>query len=187
MDALARSAPPHLLALALLDEHDLVGVTHTLALVRLRLTLGANNGGEVADLHLVVPGHDDIRVAGALHLEPLGDVEDHRVRVAESQVEGRALHRRLVADADELQLLLEPGRNTHHHVVREGPVQTVTLTSLPGLVSLFQLDRTLNLFSEKRGGAGQALREGKRDVVDQKDARASTCEGKTTLEDVPPS
>ena len=46
----------------------------------------------------------------------------------------------------------------------------MTLTSLPGLVSLFQLDRTLNLFGEKQGGQVRLWGEGKRDAVDQKDA-----------------
>ena len=145
-----------LLALALLDEHHLIVVAHTLALVRLRLALGANDGGKVADLHLVVTAHDDLRVARALHLETLGHLKNDRVRVAEGEVEVLALHGRLVADTDELELLLEPSRHTHHHVVAESPVQTVTLTSLLGLVRLGKPDGTLLLQSGKveMGGIG---------------------------------
>jgi hypothetical protein len=134
-----------LLALTLLDGDELIDVAHTLALVRLRLALGADDGGEVAHLHLVEPGDGDLRVAITLALQPDGDVEDHLVRVAEGQVDGLALHDSLVADTHELQLFLEASRHTHHHVVRQGPVQTVTLPRALALVQLANLNRSLTL------------------------------------------
>merc|ERR1719478_153771 len=138
-----------LLPLTLLEDDDLVSVAHTLALVRLRLALGAKDSGEVPNLNLVVARHSDLRVAVALHLDALGDLDDDRVSVAEGKVDGlAALHRRLVADADELELLLKASRHTHHHVVGQGPVETVTLPGPPGLVSLGECDLVITLSND---------------------------------------
>merc|ERR1719478_575244 len=144
-----------LLPLTLLEDDDLVSVAHTLALVRLRLALGAKDSGEVPNLNLVVARHSDLRVAVALHLDALGDLDDDRVSVAEGKVDGlAALHRRLVADADELELLLKASRHTHHHVVGQGPVETVTLPGPPGLVSLGECDLVITLCRQREGRSG---------------------------------
>lgn len=137
------NAAAHLLTLTLLDEDHLIRVTHTLTLVRLRLALGANDGGEVTNLHLVVATDDDFRGAGALALETRGHIEDNLMSVAKAEVNGIALHSSLVTDADELELFLETVRHTHHHVVAKGSVQTVTLS---GLFAFVRLRKSNNAF-----------------------------------------
>ena len=53
--------------------------------------------------------------------------------VTEGKVQVLPLHRRLVTDTEELQFLLETGRNPDHHVVGERAVQAVA-SAPPGVV-----------------------------------------------------
>src|SRR5215469_11537161 len=83
----------------------LAGVTHALALVRVGLAELAYVGGDLADLLLVDPLHDD--PGGGLH--PQGDavrrIDRHRVAEAERELHTAALGLHPVSDADDLQRL----------------------------------------------------------------------------------
>ena len=56
------------------------------------------------------------------------------MRVAEGKLEGRALERGAVADADELELLLEALLDAFDHVVDERTGETVEALGLAGVI-----------------------------------------------------
>ena len=136
-----------LAALAFLLDDYFVLVADTLTLVRLRRTLGADDRRKVTDLNLVVAAHHHLGVRRALHRDALRQLHDARVGVTEGKVQVLPLHRRLVTDTEELQFLLETGRNPDHHVVGERAVQAVALARLRGVVRATDLDRAI-LFRE---------------------------------------
>src|SRR4051794_32243114 len=71
--------------LAFLAADLLVLVTDTLALVRLRLADGPHLGGELADLLLVGPLHDDGPLAAQFDRDALGGGLGDRVGVTDGQ------------------------------------------------------------------------------------------------------
>mmetsp|Transcript_5205 Transcript_5205/g.11461 ORF Transcript_5205/g.11461 Transcript_5205/m.11461 type:complete len:238 (-) Transcript_5205:7-720(-) len=140
-DAAGAGEPTRLLpTLTLLLDNHLISVTDTLTLVRLRRTLRADNRSKVTNLNLVETADRNIRVAIALDFETLRDFHNHRVGITQAQVQVLALHRRLVTNTKELELLLEPRGHTHHHVVRQRAVQAVTLARIRGVIRTRQLD-----------------------------------------------
>src|SRR6187397_206019 len=93
-----------LLLLAFLHHDLLARIAHALALVGLRRAVAADHRGNLADLLAVHALHHDLGLARRLDGDAFGHREVHRVREAEREVEALALHRRAVADADELEL-----------------------------------------------------------------------------------
>src|SRR6185437_13223313 len=94
-----------LTSLSGLATNGLAGVTHTLALVRLRLADLADVRGDLADGLLVDPAHGELVVA----LDREGDagrrLDVDRVREAERELDDRTLLRDAVTGADDLQAL----------------------------------------------------------------------------------
>src|ERR1700678_2699964 len=96
-----------LLLLAFLAEDELAGVFHALPLIGFRAAETADLRGDLADLPLVDAGNGDFRWLGR------GDRHSSRngihdvVAIAERELQALAGDRRLVADAIDLELLLE--------------------------------------------------------------------------------
>src|SRR3954469_23264455 len=84
-------------------------VADALALVGLRRPLLADDGGDLADLLLVVALDDHARGLGHLELDALRRLDRHGMRVAQGQLEVAALELRPIADALDLQRLGEAG------------------------------------------------------------------------------
>src|SRR5215203_7011546 len=89
----------------LLLQH-FTGVADTLLLIRVRLPQAAEVGGDLADQLPIHASHGDVRLLFDRDLDALGHVVDHRVRVAECQVNLLALQLRAVSDADDVELAL---------------------------------------------------------------------------------
>src|SRR5580765_9046675 len=64
---------------------DLTGVPHALLLVRIGLAPAPDVGRDLADQLAVDAGHGDVRLLVDRHVDPGGDVEHDRVRVAERE------------------------------------------------------------------------------------------------------
>src|SRR3954452_21089407 len=103
-------------ALADLPGDVLALVADALALVGLRWPLLADDGGDLADLLLGVALDHDARGRRHLELDPRGSGDANGMRVAERELEVRALERRAVADALDLEGLGEAGRDALDHV-----------------------------------------------------------------------
>src|SRR5215471_19311416 len=112
----------------------LAGVTHALALVGVGLAELTYVGGDLADLLLVDPLHDD--PGGGLH--PQGDAirrgDRHRVAVAERELHPAALGLHPVPDADDLQRLAVPVGDAGHHVGDQSARQAVQRPDLALIV-----------------------------------------------------
>src|SRR3546814_468209 len=106
-----------LLLLAFLAQDDRVGVLHAVALVGRGRTVAADLRRHLADLLAIGAGDGDggrlLALDGDAFRDRIGDV----VAEAELQVQGAALHRRTIADAVDLQLLLEAFGDARHHVL----------------------------------------------------------------------
>src|SRR5512140_2291072 len=76
-----------LLLLRFLDDHALADVTHALALVRLRRTVGADLRSDLPDLLLVDALDHDFSLRGRLDLDALRHRVHDRVREPERQVD----------------------------------------------------------------------------------------------------
>src|ERR1051325_5166712 len=129
-----------LLLLAFLAEDVLAGVLHALALVGLRLAEGADLRRHLADL-LAIDGGD--HHLGRLRRRARGGVRDRVddvVTVAERDLQVLALHGGAIADAGDLELLLEPlgdaGDEVRHQRARGAPHGARAL----GLVARIDLD-----------------------------------------------
>src|SRR5215207_4321491 len=96
-----------LLLLAFLAEDELVRILHALALVGLRAAEVADLGGGLADLLLVDAGDDDLRRLRGRDRDAGRDRIIDVVAVAERQLQGLAGDLGAVADAIDLELLLE--------------------------------------------------------------------------------
>ena len=105
--------------------NDLSRILDTLALIGFRRSLGSDVGGELADL-LLVNAVDD-HLVGSRNLD--GDAIDlfhgHKVGVAKVHDELVAFLAGSVADAVDVELLLEAIGNTDNHIVDEAAGQTV--------------------------------------------------------------
>src|SRR4051812_27141480 len=104
------------LLLRFLQLDLLARIPHALALVRLRRTEVADVGGNLADLLHVRALDQDFRLGRRLDRDALGRGVDDRMREAERQVQVLALHRRAIADADELELALVTLADAEHDV-----------------------------------------------------------------------
>src|SRR6202167_4365496 len=96
-----------LLLLAFLAEDELAGVFHALPLVRFGAAETADLRGDLADLPLVDAGDGDFRRFGRGDRHSGGNGIHDVVAIAERELEVLAGDRRLVADAIDLELLLE--------------------------------------------------------------------------------
>src|SRR4029077_19243791 len=108
---------PSLTCLSDLALDDLAGVSHALALVRVGLAELADVRGDLADL-LLVDALDAELDRGLDHeVDSRRSLDGHRVRVAKTDLEVRALGRDPVADADDLHRLRVALGDAHDHVV----------------------------------------------------------------------
>src|SRR5215218_6882543 len=89
------------LLLRFLDRHLLVDVADALALVGLRRPQRTHLGGDLADGLAVETLDDDLGLRRALDLDAGRHLFRDRVRVADLQIELRALRGGAVADADQ--------------------------------------------------------------------------------------
>src|SRR4051812_29608416 len=103
-------------ALTDLPRHVLVRVADALALVRLGRAHLADPRGDLADGLLGVALDDDLGRRRDLELDPLGRRHRHRVRVADLKLDVAALQDRAVADALDLEALLEALGHAGDHV-----------------------------------------------------------------------
>src|SRR6185295_11619016 len=94
----------------------LAAVADSLALVRLRRAALADVGGDLADELLVDAPHDDLGRLRHLELDALGSLDRDRMRVAQRQLEVLALELGPVADALDLEPLLEALGDPLDHV-----------------------------------------------------------------------
>src|SRR5215471_9804703 len=99
--------PAPLLLLAFLAEDEFANILHALALVGLRRTIGADLGRNLTDALDVAAGDRDLGRLRHRDLDAFRDRIDHVMAVAERELQVLALHRGTVADAGDLELLLE--------------------------------------------------------------------------------
>src|SRR5690606_1216462 len=102
--------------LGFLANDVLAGVLHALALVRLGRAEAADLRRHLAHALLVGTGDHDLGLGRGADGDALGDLEQHRVREPQRQVEVLALHRGAVTHAHQLELALEALGNAVHHV-----------------------------------------------------------------------
>src|SRR5580704_2932954 len=100
-----RAAP--LLLLAFLAEDALAGIFDALAFVRLRRAIIADLGGDLADLLPVAAGDHNLDRPRRRDGDAFGDRIDDVVAIAERDLQILALHRGAIADAIDLEPLLE--------------------------------------------------------------------------------
>src|SRR5258708_18987383 len=91
-----------LLLLAFLAEDEFVGVFHALALIRLRRTVAADLGCDLADPLGIAAVDDDLGRLRHRDRNALRDRVDHVVAVAQRELQLLALQRGPVADARDL-------------------------------------------------------------------------------------
>src|SRR5215475_5575482 len=141
-----------LLLLAFLAEDVFAGVLHALALVRLGLAEAADLRRHLADLLAVDPGDYHLGRLRRHDRDAGRDRIDHVVAVAERDLQVLALHGGTIADAGNLELLLEalghPGDQVRHQRARGAPHGARAL----GLVARVDLDRALLQLGRDLGG-----------------------------------
>src|SRR5581483_365179 len=108
-------------------------VANALALVRLGRAYLPDLGGRLADHLLVDAAHDDLRRHRHLERDALARLDLHRVRVADLQLEVGARERGAVADALNLEALLEAVRHALDHVRDQRARETVQRAILAAL------------------------------------------------------
>src|SRR5664279_5645279 len=96
-----------LLLLAFLAEDVFASVFHAFALVGLGRAVAADFSGDLADFLFVDPGDRDLGRFRRHNRDAFRNLEVDVVGKTELQVQALALHRRAIADAVDLQLLLE--------------------------------------------------------------------------------
>ena len=114
---------------------------------------GSFGSTAAADALLAAAADGDRRRLLALDRHVVGDGEDDVVAVAQLQLESLALHRRAIADAVDLQVLLETPRNAGDHiadqVARGAPGHPRLLRIVHGLEDdLVALDLRLDLVAD---------------------------------------
>src|SRR5947209_8119365 len=129
--------------LALLAADHLVLVPDALALVRLRLAGRPHLGGELPDLLLVGALDHDRRRVGHVAGHPVGRRQLDRVGVADRQDDLVLVLAGLVADALDLQPLLEAVGHALDHVVDQAAGQAVQRPALPFVVAAGDVDDLL--------------------------------------------
>ena len=111
----------------------LAAVADALALVGLRRAALADVRGDLADQLLVDPADDDLGRLRDLELDPLRRLDRDRMRVAERHLQVLALELGAVADALDLELLLEAVGDALDHVRDQAagePVQGAVLAAV---------------------------------------------------------
>src|SRR6185436_8194860 len=111
----------------------LVGVADALALVRLGRPPLADLRRGLADALLGDPADDDLRRLRHLEADPVGRLDVDRVAEAELHLQILALQRSAVADALDLQALLESLGDAGDHVGDQRPGQPVQRTMRPAV------------------------------------------------------
>src|SRR5207237_354725 len=101
--------------------------------------------GGLADDLLVGALDDDLRRHWDLEGDPLARLDDDGVRVADAELEVGALHRGAVADALDLEALLEAFRDALDHVRDQRPRQPVQRAILAALGRTRDDDRAVLL------------------------------------------
>src|SRR5215471_15076127 len=149
--------------LADLSADVLALVADALALVRLGRTHLADLGGGLPDHLLVGALDEDLGRCRHLERDTGARLDRDRVRVADIELEVGALERRAVADALDLELLLEALGHALDHVRDERPGQAVQRPVLPALgrprdddlaVALLDLHPRRNLLLQRPERAG---------------------------------
>src|SRR5688572_19238660 len=135
-----------LLLLGFLDYDLLVGIAHALALVRLRAAVGAHLGGHLPDLLPVHALDHDLGLGRRLDLDAFRHRVGHRVREAEREIELVALALGAVADADQLQLLLEALGDAVDHVRDQRPQRAGHRVGMPRIARRLELEAVLHFF-----------------------------------------
>src|SRR4051794_35759825 len=131
--------------LAGLLPDELALVPNALALVRLGLADLADVGGDLADLLLVVAPDRDPRRRGDLELDALRCLDVDRVREPQRELQVRALQRRTVADADDLEALLVALGHALDHVRDERAGEPVQAAVEPVVGGPLHHDRAVVL------------------------------------------
>src|SRR3954471_4809295 len=149
--------------LAYFAPHVLALVADALALVRLRRAHLADLGGRLADHLLVGSLDEDLRRGRHLERDAGARLDRDGVRVTDAELEVGALERCAVADALDLELLLEALRHALDHVRDQRPGQAVQRPVLPALgrplhghdaVGLLDLHPRGNLLLQRAEWAG---------------------------------
>src|SRR5207249_3163507 len=109
---------------------DLAGIAHALLLVGIWLPQAPDVGGDLTDELPIDAGHRDVRLLLDGDVDPLGNVEHHRMRVTQRKDDLLALHLGTVPDADDVELALEPFCNAQHGVGHQAARQPVKLAEL---------------------------------------------------------
>src|SRR5260370_5167220 len=94
----------------------LTGDAHALLLVRVGRTERAHVRGNLADLALVRAAYDDVRLLFHRNLNAFRNRKFNRVRLAEREGNHLALQLGAIADAHDVELLLEARRHPMHGV-----------------------------------------------------------------------
>src|SRR5215210_724390 len=130
--------------LANLAAQDLVRVLDALALVRVGPAEAPDRGRDLAHLLAVGARHGHaVRLGLDLDLDPLGDVIDHRVRVAKGELHLGTLDLGAVTHADDIELLREAGGHAQHRVRDQGPQQAVLGALRTGLAGTLDRDHAI--------------------------------------------
>src|SRR5215210_2669814 len=130
--------------LANLAAQDLVRVLDALALVRVGPAEAPDLGRDLAHLLAVGARHGHaVRLGLDLDLDPLGDVIDHRVRVAKGELHLGTLDLGAVTHADDIELLREAGGHAQHRVRDQGPQQAVLGALRTGLAGTLDRDHAI--------------------------------------------
>src|SRR5579862_3661013 len=127
-------------------------VADALALVRFRRANLADLGRRLPDLLFVGALDDDLRRRRDLERDACARLDRDGVRVADAELEIGALERGAVADALDLQALLESLRDAFDHVRDERPRQAVQRTVLAALGRAHDRDRPVGLLDRHTRG-----------------------------------
>src|SRR3954454_17538705 len=136
-------SPLTLLAAGLADlaTQDLARVLDPLPLVGVGLAQAADLGRHLPHLLAVGARHGHpVRLGLDLDLDPLGDVEEHRMEITQGKLHLIPLHLGAVAHAHDVELLGEAGRGALHGVGEQGPQQAVARALGPGVSGARDLD-----------------------------------------------
>ena len=123
----------------------LAAVADALALVGLGRAALADVRGDLADELLVDAAHDDFGRLRDLELDALGRLDRDRVRVAERHLQALAFQRRPVADALDLQFLLEAVGDALDHVRDQAAGEAVKGAMLASIGGAGDGDRAVRL------------------------------------------
>src|SRR5690606_5650563 len=128
------SLPARLLLLGFFDDDALVGVTYTLALVRLRPTVCTHFSGHLTNDLLISTLNDDFRLVRAFRLHAGGQLMNDVVGETQLQFQRITLDLSAEAHTHQIQTTLETFADASHHVVHEGTQGARHSLGLAGVV-----------------------------------------------------